>query len=360
MPSEAQTTDETLVPIEWLANGKVKFLDQTLLPQEEVWVETSDYRVIAEAIRRLQVRGAPLIGVAAAYALTLAAKEIDETDIGVFRQSLKRAAGELAATRPTAVNLTRAIERMTRSAAAEDSTATAREALIQEARRIHEQDIAANHRIGAYGAELLLEESTVLTHCNAGSLATGGYGTALGVIRSAAAGGHLQGVIATETRPLLQGARLTAWELARDGISCSLIVDSAAGSVLQRGLVDAVVVGADRIAANGDVANKIGTYQLAVLAHDNNVPFYVAAPTSTIDLSLRSGDQIPIEERSQNEVTAVAGTQVTSDGATAMNPAFDVTPNTFVSAIITENGVARAPYNESLAQVCSSEVAVRG
>jgi methylthioribose-1-phosphate isomerase len=353
MPAEAkQTTDEAFVPIEWLAEGKVRFLDQTLLPHEEVWVETADYRIVAEAIRRLQVRGAPLIGVAAGYALALAANEIDETDNGSFRSRLEAAAAELAATRPTAVNLTWAIERAQNAAREADSPSAMREALLQEALRIHEEDIEANHRIGEYGAQLLLEEATVLTHCNAGSLATGGYGTALGVIRSAAAGGRLKRVIATETRPLLQGARLTAWELARDGISFSLIVDSAAGSVLQRGLADAVVVGADRIAANGDVANKIGTYQLAVLAHENGVPFYVAAPTSTVDLSLESGDEIPIEERSPAEVT--------SAGASAMNPAFDVTPNTFVGAIITENGVARQPYEESLRRVCKSEVPVRG
>jgi methylthioribose-1-phosphate isomerase len=361
MPAEARlTTDETLVPIEWLADGKVRFLDQTLLPHEETWVETSDYRVVAEAIRRLQVRGAPLIGVAAAYALGLAANEIDEADSSAFRARLKEAAAELAATRPTAVNLTWALQRVHDAAAGASTPAETRVALLSEARRIHGEDIEANRRIGAYGAELLRADATVLTHCNAGSLATGGYGTALGVIRSAAAGGRLRRVIATETRPLLQGARLTAWELARDGISFSLIVDSAAGSVLQRGLADAVVVGADRVAANGDVANKIGTYQLAVLAHENNVPFYVAAPTSTIDLSLPSGAQIPIEDRAEDEVTSVGGQHTAANGGSALNPAFDVTPNTFVGAIITENGVTRPPYEESLARVCGSEVAVRG
>jgi methylthioribose-1-phosphate isomerase len=207
---------------------------------------------------------------------------------------------------------------------------------------------------------LLREQSTVLTHCNAGALATGGYGTALGVIRTAVAGSRLRHVIATETRPLLQGARLTAWELARDGISYDLIVDSAAGSVLRRGLVDVVLVGADRIAANGDVANKIGTYSLAVLARENEVPFYVAAPTSTIDLSVRSGDDIPIEDRSADEVTSLRGLDLAPDGGNAMNPAFDVTPNTFVDAIITEHGIAQAPYAESLLRVCGSEVPVRG
>jgi methylthioribose-1-phosphate isomerase len=357
---EARTTEETLVPIEWSADGKVRFLDQTLLPHREVWIETDDYRVVAEAIRRLQVRGAPLIGVAAAYALALAAREARETDVTAFCKRLRSAADELAATRPTAVNLTWALDRMLASVDQQQSIGEIREMLTGEARRIHQEDIEANRRIGAYGAELLRSESTVMTHCNAGSLATGGYGTALGVIRSAASEGRLRRVIATETRPLLQGARLTAWELAHDGISFSLIVDSAVGSILQRGLADAVVVGADRIAANGDVANKIGTYQLAVLAHEHDVPFYVAAPTSTIDLSLESGGAIPIEEREPDEVTSVIGTPVAAHGGIALNPAFDVTPNTLVSAIITENGVARTPYEESLARVCGSGVAVSG
>jgi methylthioribose-1-phosphate isomerase len=361
MPAEArQTTDETLVPIEWLAEGKVRFLDQTLLPHEEVWVETGDYQVVAEAIRGLQVRGAPLIGVAAAYALVLAALSTDETDIARFRSHLQEAVDELAATRPTAVNLAWALERMIRTADLATSAEDVRTALVVEARRIHQQDIEANKRIGAYGAELLREQSTVLTHCNAGALATGGYGTALGVIRSAAAEGRLQRVFATETRPLLQGARLTAWELAHDGIPFTLIVDSAAGSVLRHDLVDAVVVGADRIAANGDVANKIGTYQLAVLARENHVPFYVAAPTSTIDLVVPSGDDIPIEERASSEVTSLRGLNLAPDGGSALNPAFDVTPNTFVDAIITENGIARPPYAESLKSVLTSEVPVRG
>jgi len=349
-----KTTDKTLVPIEWLAEGKVRFLDQTLLPHQETWVETADYQVVAEAIRRLQVRGAPLIGVAAAYGLALAALATNETDLTRFQSHLRATADELAATRPTAVNLAWALERMLRTAQPATNTADARSILVEEARRIHEEDIEANKRIGAHGAALLREQSTVLTHCNAGALATGGYGTALGVIRSAAADSRLRHVIATETRPLLQGARLTAWELDRDGISFDLIVDSAAGSVLRRGLVDAVIVGADRIAANGDVANKIGTYQLAVLARENKVPFYVAAPTSTIDLSMRSGDDIPIEERSPGEVTSLRGIDLAPVGGNALNPAFDVTPNTLVDAIITENGVARAPYEESLRSVCES------
>jgi methylthioribose-1-phosphate isomerase len=349
-PAEAtDTKDETFVPIEWLAEGKARFLDQTLLPHEEVWIETADYRIIAEAIRRLQVRGAPLIGVAAAYALALAARA---------GEPLEAAAGELRSTRPTAVNLAWALDRCLRTIDGLSDLAQITERLTLEAISIHEEDIEANRRIGAYGAELLRDQSTVLTHCNAGSLATGGYGTALGVIRSGASGGRMRRVIATETRPLLQGARLTAWELARDGISFALIVDSAAGSVLQRGLVDAVIVGADRIAANGDVANKIGTYQLAVLARENGVPFYVAAPTSTIDLSLESGKDIPIEERTPDEVASLNGASMA--GGSVLNPAFDMTPNTFVTAIITENGIARPPYTESLASVCTPEVQVRG
>ena len=352
MSAEAtETTKETLLPIKWLPEGKVCFLDQTLLPHEEVWIETADYRVVAEAIRRLQVRGAPLIGIAAAYALALAA---------CAGEPLEAAAAELRSTRPTAVNLSWALELMLRAVQPATNSDDARATLIDEARRIHEEDIAANKRIGSYGAALLREQSTVLTHCNAGALATGGYGTALGVIRTAVAGSRLRHVIATETRPLLQGARLTAWELARDGISFELIVDSAAGSVLRRGLVDAVIVGADRIAANGDVANKIGTYQLAVLARENKVPFYVAAPTSTIDLSVRSGDDIPIEERSADEVTCLRAERLAPEGIKVENPAFDVTPNTFINTIITENGVARPPYQESLRRVCTSQVPVRG
>ncbi len=345
-------------PIEWLAEGKVRYLDQTRLPHEEIWVETEDYRLIAQAIRDLQVRGAPLIGVAAAYGLALAAIGISDKVAGCFRVRLREAADELASTRPTAVNLTWAIKRMLDAAERGPGVAEIRQTLVDEARRIHEEDIEANRRIGAYGAELLQERASVMTHCNAGSLATGGYGTALGVIRAAAVGKALLRVFVPETRPLLQGARLTTWELAREEIPFTLIVDSAAGSILRRGLVDAVVVGADRIAANGDVANKIGTYQHAVLARENRVPFYVAAPTSTIDLSLPSGDDIPIEERSPDEVTSMREVPVAQDAAAALNPAFDVTPHTYVTAIITENGIVKPPYLESLRRVCSKETPV--
>ena len=344
-----------LLPIEWRPEGQIRFLDQTRLPSEEVWVETSDYRLIAEAIRRLQVRGAPLIGIAAAYGLALAARAIDESDPARFRSRLEEAARELLSTRPTAVNLSWALARMFAAMEAASDVEDARQMLVAQAVRIHEQDVEANRHIGDHGAALLPDGSSVLTHCNTGSLATGGYGTALGVIRSARERGSLRHAYATETRPLLQGARLTAWELKNDGIPFTLIVDSAAGSLLRRGLVDAVVVGADRIAANGDVANKIGTYALAVLAHDNGVPFYVAAPTSSIDLTLTNGDAIPIEERPGEEVTAVQGLSVAPASVAAGNPAFDVTPAAYVSAIVTENGVARPPYEDSLARLAGAE-----
>ncbi len=356
----SKALQDLFLPIEWLNEGKLRFLDQTLLPQEETWVETADYRLVAEAIRRLQVRGAPLIGVSAAYGLALAALESAATDAETLRRDVTEAADVLRATRPTAVNLSWALDRCLRALESASDAAGARETLVRTAREIHEEDVAANQRIGAYGAELLPSGATVMTHCNAGSLATGGYGTALGVVRAAWTGGQLRHVIATETRPLLQGARLTAWELKHEAIPFTLIADSAAGSALRRGLAGAVVVGADRIAANGDVANKIGTYALAVLAKENDVPFYVAAPTSTIDLSLPSGDEIPIEERSADEVTALRGVNIAPNDIDAANPAFDVTPNRYVSAIVTENGVARPPYEESLRRACEAGVPARG
>jgi methylthioribose-1-phosphate isomerase len=360
MPEKDGSNDTLFKPIDWMPGGKVRFLDQTRLPQEEVWVETSDYRVVADAIRTLQVRGAPLIGVAAAYGLLLATLSARDIDLDGLRQRLREAADDLAATRPTAVNLTWALNRMLSSIDESGTLTDARKNLMAEARRIHEGDIEANRRIGGHGAHLLCEQATVLTHCNAGALATGGFGTALGVIRTAYVERGLRHVFVPETRPLLQGSRLTAWELAQAGIPFTIIVDAAAGSILRRGLVDAVIVGADRIAANGDVANKIGTYQHAVMAHENGVPFYVAAPTSTIDLSITSGDDIPIEERSADEVTSVRGVAVAQQSAAALNPAFDVTPNTYVTAIITENGVARAPYEESLLRLCGEKAHVHG
>ncbi|MEK7248023.1 MAG: S-methyl-5-thioribose-1-phosphate isomerase [Chloroflexota bacterium] len=347
------------VPIEWQTGGKVRFLDQTRLPQEEVWVETSDYRRLAEAIRRLEVRGAPLIGISAAYALALASLESKADDNVGLLADMREAADVLRATRPTAVNLAWALDRVMKAVAGAGCIDDIRKKAIDTARAIHEEDIAGNQRMGEYGAQLIPAGGRVMTHCNAGSLATGGYGTALGVLRTAWTDGRLAHVIATETRPPLQGARLTAWELLLEGIPFTLIPDSAAGLIMRRGQLNAVVVGADRIAANGDVANKIGTYQLAVLAHENGIPFYVAAPTSTIDLSVPDGDHIPIEERSPDEVRSVRGTPIAPEGIDAGNPAFDVTPSTYVSAIITENGIAHAPYEVSLRAVCEG-VATRG
>lgn len=339
--------------IAW-TDGKIILLDQTELPLEEVYLELDDYRQVAEAIRALRVRGAPLIGIAAAYGLVLAAREIEATDRESFAARLRAAADELAATRPTAVNLAWALRRLLLAAEAAPDVEAAKVALLDEARRIHVEDVEANRRMGEHGAELLPPDAVVLTHCNTGSLATAGYGTALGVIRAAREQGKLRHVYATETRPLLQGARLTAWELQHDGIPATLIADGAAGSLIQRGLIACVIVGADRIARNGDTANKIGTYMLAVLAKENGIPFYVAAPTSTVDLSLASGDDIPIEERSPDEVTDVLGRlRVAPPGIAAANPAFDVTPSRYISAIVTEAGVARAPYTESLAALCN-------
>jgi methylthioribose-1-phosphate isomerase len=345
------TTTSDFRPIEWITEGKVRFLDQTRLPQEEVWTETSDYRVIVEAIRRLELRGAPLIGISAAYGLALAAQAGDD---------IKSAAAQLRSTRPTAVNLAWAMGRCLDAISGLNDSNEIRDRLISEAIAIHEEDVAANHRMGEHGAQLLPQSARVLTHCNAGALATGGYGTALGVIQSAHSTGGIAHVYVDETRPLLQGARLTAWELLRLGVPCTLIADSAAGSYMRRGLIGAVITGADRITANGDVANKIGTYQVAVLARENGIPFYVAAPTSTIDMSLQSGDDIPIEERSPDEVTAFRSETVAPAGIVAGNPAFDVTPSTYVTAIITENGVATPPFGESLARQFASKVPARG
>ena len=352
--------ESSLTAIEWLQGGRVRLIDQTRLPHEESYLETSDYHDLAQAIRQMKVRGAPLIGITAAYALALASRQAVAAGEEAFLSRLREAATELRATRPTAVNLTWALERMLRVAEGAATARDAIEAMEREARRIHEEDVAANRRIGANGSALLRPGASILTHCNTGSLATGGYGTALGVARSAWKQGSLERVYVTETRPLLQGARLTAWELQRDGIPFTLVVDSAAGSLLRRGLVQAVVVGADRIAVNGDVANKIGTYTLSVLAKQNDAPFYVAAPTSTIDLNTPSGDEIPVEERAPDEVTTLAGAATAAAGATVANPAFDVTPAEYVTAIITENGVAHPPYQASLAGLVRKEIPSRG
>ena len=329
--------------IQWTDSGVV-MIDQTRLPRDEVYVTCTDHFQVSDAIQRMVIRGAPAIGVAAAMGIALgmqaatSASQFDE-----ICETLRR-------TRPTAVNLFWAIERMRRVFAelADRGLPEIREKLVAEAIQIRLEDIAINKCIGKNGAPLIPDGKTVLTHCNAGALATAGYGTALGVIRAAFAGGKKIDVFADETRPFLQGARLTIWELQHDHIPATLITDNMAGHFLHSGRIGCVIVGADRIAANGDVANKIGTYSVAVLAKENGVPFYVAAPISTLDLSFASGDQIPIEQRAASEVTHVQGVPVAPEGTTVENPAFDVTPNRYVTAIVTERGVARPPYLESL------------
>jgi methylthioribose-1-phosphate isomerase len=306
------------------------------------------------------VRGAPLIGIAAAYGLALAAVHCDGHDLKALRQCLRDAGETLRATRPTAVNLAWALDRVLRAVSSASTFGEGVAIAVRTARTIHEEDIEGNRRIGRLGAALLRPGARVMTHCNAGALATGGYGTALGVLAAAHEEGALQHVHVNETRPLLQGARLTAWELRESGVPFTLEPDSAAGLTMRRGLVDAVITGADRIAANGDAANKIGTYQLAVLAHANGIPFYIAAPTSTIDLAAATGDDIPIEERSPDEVLCVRGTRIAPEGVLVSNPAFDVTPAELIDAIITENGVARPPYERTLAEACHQGVPAHG
>jgi len=333
--------------IEWRGDH-VRLLDQTLLPREEAYVDLDDFRQVASAIKEMKIRGAPAIGVAAAYGTALAAVKSKADSKEKFLAELETARQTLAATRPTAVNLFWALERMRRAAASGQDVAEIRSALIAEAKKVDKENAEADMRLSRYGAELIKDGFTILTHCNAGALATGCYGTALGVIKAAWEQAKKLHVFAGETRPLLQGARLTAWELKQAGIPFTLIADTMTGHFLSRGKIDCVIVGADRIAANGDVANKIGTYNIAVLAKENGVPFYVAAPLSTIDLSLPSGAQIPIEERSAEEVTHIRGVATAPEGVRVANPAFDVTPHKYISAIITDGGIAREPYEESL------------
>ncbi len=334
--------------VEW-KNGRVRMLDQTLLPHEEVFLELTDYRDIAGAIVGMKVRGAPAIGIAAAYGLVLGAHEIETDSKEELLAGLKTISDALAATRPTAVNLFWALDRMNRVAEAGESADGIRASLIEEALALETETEQAERSLSRHGAELIEDGFTVLTHCNTGALAAGGYGTALGIIRMAWEQGKKIHVYTDETRPLLQGARLTAWELHKSGIPFTLITDSMAGHFMARGEIDALFVGADRIALNGDTANKIGTYSLAVLAKETGVPFYVAAPTSTVDPSLASGGEIPIEERDPEEVTHIQGIPMAPEGTEAANPAFDVTPHRYISAIITEMGVMREPYSESLA-----------
>ena len=341
--------------IEWTDDG-VRMIDQTRLPAEEVYRTCRDYQEVAEAIRGMVIRGAPAIGVAAAMGVALGIKQSSAQTIPALRAEFEGIADTLSRTRPTAVNLFWAMDRMRRAFETSLSCHHPEAQVVQavkvnleeEAKRVLAEDIAINEALGRNGAALLPESGTVLTHCNAGALATGGYGTALGVIRAAVSQGKNIQVFADETRPFLQGARLTAWELAQDGISVTLITDSMAGHFMKQGQIKAVIVGADRIAANGDTANKIGTYSVAVLAHENGVPFYVAAPLSTIDRSLASGEAIPIEERSAAEVTHLGGIEIAPRSVLARHPAFDVTPHRYITAIITERGIARAPYTESL------------
>ena len=333
--------------IEWTDN-KVRLLDQTRLPLEEVYLELADYRGMIEAIKEMRIRGAPALGVAAAYGVVLGAAKIKASSKKTFMAELGPVFDGIVSSRPTAANISWALERMKRVVEPVQDVDAIKRALLDEALEIQRQDEETNHRMGALGAELLQGKGTVMTHCNAGALATAGYGTALGVIRAAIEKGTPLRVFATETRPFLQGSRLTAWELARDNIDITLITDSMAGYFLNKGDIDCVIVGADRIAANGDVANKIGTYSIAVLAKENEIPFYVAAPISTVDLSIPSGDEIPIEERSPDEVAQFMGVRVAPEGISVANPAFDVTPHRYVSSIITENGIAREPYLEEL------------
>jgi len=341
-----------IIPVKWTDEG-VAMLDQRLLPTEEKWLTLRTYDDVADGIRDMVVRGAPAIGVSAAYGLALAAKNFVGTSVADLEEEIEFASDALGKTRPTAVNLFWAIERMNRTfqtAKREGRSASEiKQVLLAEAKAIHEEDIESQRLIAQFGGELLLDNSTVLTHCNAGALATGGvWGTALGVVRGAVNQGKAIAVIADETRPYLQGARLTAWELMQDDIQVTLITDNMSGHIMKKGGVQAVVVGSDRIAANGDVANKIGTYMVAVLAKRHGIPFYVAAPLSTVDLNCPTGDDIPIEERNIREVTHVKDIQLAPDNTLVSNYAFDVTPNDLVTAIITEKGVARAPYTESL------------
>jgi methylthioribose-1-phosphate isomerase len=340
----------------WTDEGVV-MIDQRLLPTEELYPVFKTYEEVAHAIKEMVVRGAPAIGVAAAMGIALGARDAQTTDQREFEQTFNHICEVIGATRPTAVNLFWAIERMrnlyARLKSEGASLAEIRARLIAEAQAMHEEDIAANQAMGRHGAELIPDGATVLTHCNAGALATAGYGTALGVIRAAVEAGKRVAVFADETRPFLQGARLTAWELNKDNIPVTLITDNMAGHFMHAQKIDCVVVGADRIAANGDVANKIGTYSVAVLAKENNIPFYVAAPISTLDLNTVSGAQIPIEQRNEREVTHVKEVQLAPAGITIANPAFDVTPHRYVAAIITERGVARPPFQESLRRLAN-------
>lgn len=343
--------------LEWTESG-VRFIDQTKLPTEEIYVTCKTYTQVADVIRNMVVRGAPAIGVSAAMGIALGVKNSKAENGGDLKREFDQICDVISKTRPTAVNLFWAIKRM------QDKFETLRvrplaqikQALIEEAQRMHAEDIAANKAMGRHGASLMPASGGVLTHCNAGALATCGYGTALGVIRAAVEQGKKIHVFADETRPFLQGSRLTAWELMKDGIPTTVISDNMAGAMMKQGKINAIVVGADRIAANGDVANKIGTYSVAVLAKEHGIPFYVAAPLSTVDFDTADGSAIPIEQRDGKEVTHIAGRQMVPDGVEVENPAFDVTPAKYVTAIVTDRGIARAPYEESLRRLAPEAV----
>ena len=333
--------------IRWQGDS-LALLDQTKLPVEEIWNNYTDYRKVADAIRRLVVRGAPAIGVAAAYAMCLAAMELQAQSPDAFAMGMSNASTELAASRPTAVNLFWALDRMGLALGAAGCSGDAVPILVKEAQAIHREDVAMNRDIGKFGAEVVPCGARILTHCNAGAIATGGYGTALGVVRSAFAQGKVEMVYCDETRPLLQGARLTAWELVRDGVPATLIADSMAATLMAQGKIDLVLLGCDRMAANGDFANKIGTYGLAVLARQHGIPFYSVLPSSTIDLSIPDGSHIPIEERAPSELTHFAGVQTAPEGVAVYNPAFDVTPHHLLTGIITEKGVLYPPFGQRM------------
>ncbi|HEX6625519.1 MAG TPA: S-methyl-5-thioribose-1-phosphate isomerase [Pyrinomonadaceae bacterium] len=345
--------------VEWSDEG-VRMIDQRLLPTEEKYLTLRSCEEVAEAIKAMVVRGAPAIGISAAMGIALGTMQAVGTNVEDLEQDFDHFCEVMSATRPTAVNLFWAIERMRdrfrRARAAGADAESIKRQLIEEAQTIFKEDIEANRALGRFGGELIPDGATVLTHCNAGALATAGdYGTALGVVRGARDAGKRVAVIADETRPFLQGTRLTAWELAKDEIPVTIITDNMAGHVMKQGKVDAVVVGADRVAANGDAANKIGTYMVAVLARRHDIPFYVAAPVSTVDLALPTGDQIPIEERDAREVTHVRDQRLAPEGVPVHNPAFDVTPHELIAAIITDKGVARPPYTESLRKMVEGQ-----
>ena len=352
-----------LPTIEW-QDDTIVMVDQRKLPAQELYVRCRTSQEVAKAIRTMVIRGAPAIGVAAAMGIALGMRRSTAKGTRQFAVEFQKTCDMMAATRPTAVNLFWAIDRMKRAfsegALAGESTEELATRLNREARAIHDEDVANCRTMGQFGASLVPDGARVLTHCNAGALATAGYGSALGVIRAAVEQGKRIAVFADETRPFLQGARLTAWDLARDGISTTVITESMAGPLMRAGEIDLVVVGADRIAANGDTANKIGTYTVAVLAREHKIPFYVAAPLSTIDLATPDGEHIPIEERDQREVSHLGASRLTPVGAKIRNPAFDVTPNRYITGIITERGVFTAPFGESLQQAFTDRAAQAG